>query len=92
VSAPASAALRQRRHRERRARGARVIGVEIDADLVSLLTEIGLIGPDEIDDSHALGFALWMLLNEIAENHRDRVRESLSRVTKRAGASVESPN
>ncbi len=93
MSAPTTAAaLRQRRLRERRSRGARVIGVEIDADLVTLLNETGLISPDEIDDSHALSFGLWMLLNEIAENHRDRVKESLSRVTNRAGAGVESPN
>lgn len=85
-----SAATRMRRLGERRARGCRVIGVEIDADLVMLLDETGLISPDEIDDSHALSFALWMLLSEVTENHRDRIKESLLRVTGRAGEGVES--
>lgn len=92
MSAPSPAAARMRRLRERRSRGVRVIGVEIDADLVSLLTEIGLIGPSEIDDSHALSFSLWMLLNEIAENHRNRIKESLLRVTNRCGPGVKSSN
>ena len=61
------AAERMRRLRERRARGVRVVAVEIDADLLEALSELGLIDPDDADDPGALAFALAMLLEEAIE-------------------------
>ena len=86
------AAERQRRHRERRQRGCRVIAVEVDDDLLEFLEQLGLVDQAEAADSGALSFGLWMLLNEISEKHRSRIKESLSRVTERLGAGVESPD
>ena len=86
------AAARTRRHRERRARGVRVVQVEIDFDLRELLVQLGLVDQAEVTDPAALSFGLWMLLNEISEKHRSHIKESLSRVTDRPGAGVESPN
>ena len=56
--APSPAAARMRRLRERRARGARVVLVEIDPDLLETIEQLGLVGPDEVDDPGALSFAL----------------------------------
>ena len=92
MSPPSTAALRQRRLRERRGRGCRVIPVEVDSDLLELLEHLGLVDRAEGADAGALSFGLWMLLNEITENHRARIKESLSRVTDRLGSGVESPN
>lgn len=63
-------AERMRRLRERRAREVRVISIEIDVELLSLLDELGLVGPDEADDPGALSFALLMLLEEAVEHRR----------------------
>lgn len=60
-------AKRVRLHRERRRRGARIIRVEIDVDLLELLADLGLVGPDTADDSSVLNFAILMLLTEAAE-------------------------
>lgn len=84
MSSPAAA--RMRRLRERRARGARVVAVEIDVDLLEILEELGLVGPDEVGDSGALSFAILMLLTEAAEV---RLNRSLLRVTNRPGTVVE---
>ncbi len=84
------AAERQRRLRERRARGVRVIAVEVDGDLLELLEQLGLVDQAEAADAGALSFGLWMLLNEISEKHRSRIKESLSRVTGCPKAGVES--
>ena len=74
MSATSTAAARMRRLRERRARGARVIAVEVDIDLLEALSDLGLIDPDEADDSGALSFALLMLLTEAVEVRRDRMK------------------
>ena len=86
------AAQRMRRLRERRARGARVVAVEVDCDLLADLEEAGLIDPADAADPGALAFALSMLLAEAAEARRSRIKESLLRATDRPGAGVESPN
>ncbi len=90
--APSPAAARMRRLRERRARGVRVIPVEVDSDLLELLEQLELVDQAEAADPGALSFGLWMLLNEISEKHRSRIKESLLRATDRPGAGVESPN
>ncbi len=86
------AATRMRRLRERRSRGARVVAVEVDSDLLELLEQLDLVDQAEAADPSALAFGLWMLLNEVAENHRGRIKESLLRATNRCGAGVESSN
>ncbi len=70
MSTTTPAAARMRRLRERRARGARIVALEIDADLLELLEQSGLVGPDEADDPAAMRFALLMLLTEAAETRR----------------------
>ena len=62
-----------RRLRERRARGARVVAVEIDTDLLEVIGDLGLIDPDEADDPGALSFALLMLLSEAVQARRNRM-------------------
>ena len=84
------AAERMRRLRERRARGARIVAVELDSDLLELLEQLGLVDQAEAADSGALSFGLWMLLNEISEKHRSRIKESLLRRNIRPGSGVES--
>ncbi len=64
------AAGRMRRLRERRARGARVVAVEVDVDLLENLVRLGLVDRDEVDDPAALAFALYMLLEEAVESRR----------------------
>jgi hypothetical protein len=64
------AAERMRRLRERRARGARVVAVEIDVDLLAAFDELGLVDPDDPDDPGALAFALLMLLEEAIESRK----------------------
>ena len=64
-----------RRLRARRARGARVVLVEVDVDLLEILEELGLVGPDEADDPGALSFALLMLLTEAVES-RKKIRDA----------------
>ena len=92
MSTPSPAAARMRRLRERRARGVRMVLVEIDTDLLELLEQLELVDQAEAADPGALAFGLWMLLNEVAENHRSRIKESLLRATNRSGAGVESAN
>ena len=72
---PSPAAARMRRLRERRARGARVVLVEIDTDLLETIEQLGLVDPDEADDPGALSFALLMLLTEAVE-HRRKIRDA----------------
>ena len=86
----ANAAERMKRLRERRARGVRVIPVEVDSDLLETLEQLGLVDPDETDDPGALSFALAMLLEEAAEARRRRTEVFSLRVTNRTGAGVES--
>ena len=69
------AAARMRRLRERRARGARVVAIEVDEDLLEILEQLGLVGSDEVDDPGALSFALLMLLQEGAESRR-KIRDA----------------
>ena len=66
------AAERQRRLRERRARGVRVVDVEVDVDLLETLARLGLVGPEEVDDPGALAFALAMLIAETIEARRNQ--------------------
>ncbi len=68
------AAQRMRRLRERRNRGARIVDVEVDADLLEVLGELGLIDLDDLGDSGALAFALLMLLDEAVESRRKILR------------------
>ena len=70
------AAERMRRLRERRARGARVVAVEVDVDLLEILDQLWLVDPDETGDPSALSFALLMLLSEAAEARRSRFKKS----------------
>ena len=88
--APSPAALRQRRLRERRARGARIVAVEVDTDLLEILEQLGLVDPAEVDDPTALSFALLMLLSEAAEARRSRSEEISLRVTDGSKAAVKS--
>lgn len=69
---PSLAAVRQRRYRERRGRGVTVIEVEVDADLLATLATLGLIESADVADPNALAFALAMLVEEAAENRRNR--------------------
>ncbi len=84
------AARRMRRLRERRARGARVVLVEVDVDLMEVLNDLGLVASDEADDPGALSFALSMLLAEAAEARRSRIEKNVLPVTNRSKAAVES--
>ena len=77
------AAERMRRLRARRARGARVVAVEIDVDLLKAFDELGLVDPDDPDDPGALAFALFMLLEEAVES-RKKMRDA-SRIAPRPG-------
>ena len=86
------AAVRQRRLRERRSRGARTVLVEIDADLLGALYEMELIDSIEAADQSALAFALSMLIAETIEIRRGQIKLNSSRVTDRPGAGVKSPN
>ena len=72
---PTPAAERMRRLRERRARGARVVAVEVDVDLLENLVRLGLVGRGEVDDPAALAFALYMLLEEAVESRR-KIRDA----------------
>ncbi len=92
MRSPTSAAVRQRRLRERRRRGARTVLVEIDADLLGALYEMELIDSTEAADQSALAFALSMLIAETIEIRRGQIKLNLSRVTARPRAGVESPN
>ena len=65
-----------RRLRERRVRGVQMVQIEIDVDLLAVLSELGLVDPDEADASGALAFALAMFLAEAAEARRCRVKEN----------------
>ena len=67
------AAQRMRQLRERRARGVRVIAIEIDVDLLNALEQSGLLGQDEIDDPSALAFALSMLIEAGIEARRSHL-------------------
>ena len=69
------AAVRMRRLRERRARGARVVAIEVNEDLLEILEKLGLVGPDEADDPTALSFALLMVLEDGAESRR-KIRDA----------------
>ncbi len=84
------AARRMRRLRERRARGARVVQVEVDVDLLGILEELGLVGPGQADDPDALAFALSMLVEEGVEARRSRIEKNSLRVTGRSKAVIES--
>ncbi len=75
MNVPTPAAARMRRLRERRARGARVVQVEVDVDLLEILDQLGLVDPDEADDPGALSFALLMLLTEAVEARR-KIRDA----------------
>ncbi len=70
MNTPKPDALRQRRLRERRRRGAKIISVEVDADLLENLERLGLIDAAEVADPGALSFALSMLLSEVVEGRR----------------------
>ena len=50
--------------------------VEIDVDLLEIIEELGLVGPDEADDPGALSFALLMLLTEAVEARRSCFRKN----------------
>ena len=76
--APSPGAKRQRRLRERRRRGARIVAVEIDIDLLEILEELGLVDPDQADDPGGLAFALLMLLEEAVEARRSRIEKKVS--------------
>lgn len=88
--APSPAAVRQRRLRERRRRGARTVLVEIDADLLAALYEMELIDSIEAADQTALAFGLSMLIAETIEIRRGQIKLNSSRVTARPGADVKS--
>ena len=90
MRSPSPAAERMRRLRARRVRGARIIAVEVDVDLLEILEELGLVGPDEVGDSGALSFALLMLLTEAAEARRSHSGKKLLRVTDGLSPGVES--
>ena len=90
MRAPTPAAARARRYRERRLRGARIVPVEIDVELLEALSELGLIDPDDADDPVALSFALSMLIAETVEARRSQFNLNSSRVTGRSKAGVES--
>ena len=79
----ASTAERMRRLRARRRRGARVVLVEVDTDLMKTIEELGLVDPDEADKADALTFALLMLLEEAVES-RKKMRDA-SRIAPRLG-------
>ena len=70
VSVPSPAAVRQRRLRERRRRGARIIHVEIDDDLIAAFDELGFVDLSEKDAVGAVSFAISMLLAEAIEARR----------------------
>jgi hypothetical protein len=63
-----------RRLRERRSRGVQMVQIEIYADLLAVLGELGLIYPDDAADQDALAFALAVLLEEAAEARWDRMK------------------
>ena len=75
MNSPSPAAERMRRLRERRARGCRTALVEVDDDLLENLVRLGLVDPDEVSDSGALAFALYMLLEEAVES-RKKIRDA----------------
>lgn len=75
MSSPTQAALRQRRLRERRRRGTRIVAVEADVDLIADLELLGLIGPGDRGDPGALSFALMLLLSDAIE-HRIKMRHA----------------
>ena len=89
---PSPAAVRARRYRERRVRGARIVAVEVDGDLLGALYEMELIDSTEAADQSALAFALSMLIAETIEIRRGQNKLNSSRVTARPGAGVESGN
>ncbi len=70
MSTPSPAAVRQRRRRERRLRGARIVPVEVDADLLENLAQLGLIDAAEVANPGELAFALSMLLSEVVEGRK----------------------
>jgi hypothetical protein len=72
---PTPAAARMRRLRERRARGARCITMEIDVDLLEALDELELVHPDKTDDPSAYTFALLTLVTEAVEARQRRNRD-----------------
>lgn len=77
--------------RDRRARGVcHVVQAEVDVDLLEFLERTGLVDRAEAANPSAVAFGLWMLLNEVIENHR--IKETLLRRNIRPGADVESPN
>ncbi len=53
--ASSPAAERQRRHRERRQAGRRVVSIEVDDEFVDQLVEWGWIRADQVKDSAILG-------------------------------------
>ena len=88
MTTPSSAAVRQRRLRERRRRGTRIVSVEADVDLIADLELLGLIGPGDRGNPDALSFALMLLLSDAIES-RIKMRHAQRFAP---GAVVESPD
>ena len=82
--------MRQRRLRERRRRGTRVIHVEIDDDLIAAFDELGFVDLSEKDAVGAVSFAFSMLLAEAIEARRGRFNLNSLRVTGCPETAVES--
>ena len=75
--------------RDRRARGVRhVVQMEVDVDLLEFLERTGLVDRAEAANPSAVAFGLWMLLNEVVENHR--IKETPLRRNIRSDAGIES--
>ena len=72
------AADKQRRYRERRILGIQLVTVEIDQDTAENLVARGLVRPEHIGDSEALGCALAVLARQAASAadrpSKDRIR------------------
>ncbi len=60
---PTPTALRQRRHRKRRAAGVRVVRVEVPDSVVEALVKEGWLGPGEADHRERLADAIERLVD-----------------------------
>lgn len=69
TGAPLSAAERQRRHRERRKCGLRVVPVEMDQEALAELVRAGVLSDEDLTDSELLSRSLGELFEKLLGRH-----------------------
>lgn len=66
-ASPSAAALRMRRMRKRRVRGARIVHVEVTGETVDKLVRSGKLDRDDNENPDDLAFMLGLMIEEMAD-------------------------